>query len=140
VIEELRERFGTDLLEAGEAFGETRLTVAPQALVPLCRHLKEQLDFDYPVDFTAAECPELKVVIRLYSIAKRQTVAISIPVARGGRLPSLSGIYKAMNWWEREVYDLFGLTFEGHPDLRRILLPDDWPGHPLLKGDPSGRA
>ena len=140
MIETIKGKFGEALLSAEEAFGETRVTVAPATLVPLCRYLKEELDFDYPVDLTAVECPELRLVVRLYSRSKRETVAISVPVSRGGRLPSLSGLYRAMNWWEREVYDLFGLTFDGHPDLRRILLLDDWPGHPLLKGDPSGRA
>ena len=140
MIEQLSQQFGDRLIESSEAFGETRVTVKPETLVALCQYLKDELGFDYPIDLTAAECPELRLVVRLGSVSKPDRIAISVPVAHGARVPTLTGVYKAMDWWEREVYDLFGLTFPGHPDLRRILLPDDWSGYPLLKGDPSGKA
>jgi NADH:ubiquinone oxidoreductase subunit C len=68
-------------------------------------------------------------------VPKRLRVKVRVP---GGdpRMPTLSGVWKAMNWGEREVYDLFGIQFDGHPDLRRILMPDDWEGHPARKDYP----
>jgi len=130
----LQARFG-EAIEAAEQVGrELRLRVVPTSLVAVCRFCKAK-GFSYPADITAVDTGrELRVVHRLVSLKANQQIVISVAVRRsGGSLPSLCGVYAGAEWPEREIYDLFGVRFEGHPDLRRILLTDDWQGHPLLK-------
>jgi len=130
----LQERFG-DAVEAAEQVGrELRLRIAPTSLVALCRFCKEK-GFSYPADITAVDTGrELRVVYRLASPSANQQIVISAAVPRsGGSLSSVCGVYAAADWLEREVYDLLGVRFDGHPKLRRILLTDDWQGHPFLK-------
>jgi len=97
--------------------------------------------FDYLSDLTAVDWPargdnRFDVVYCLYSTSKRHRVRIKARVADGQPVPSVTGIWTAANWLEREVFDMFGLTFAGHPDLRRILMPADWQGHPQRKDYP----
>ena len=134
MLEALRERFG-DTIQSSEQIGcEIRARIPASSLLPLCQWCKEQ-GFDYLHDLTAVDTgAELRVVYHLLSLERGTHVVLSVPAPRAGaRLPSLAGLYCAANWAEREVYDLFGVRFDGHPDLRRILLDDDWQGHPLLK-------
>src|SRR6478672_9598080 len=105
------------------------------------------LQFALALDITAVDFlprePRFEVVVHLASLGikpygdtpKRLRVKIRVP-GDDPRMPTLSGVWKAMNWGEREVYDLFGIHFDGHPDLRRILMPDDWEGHPARKDYP----
>jgi NADH-quinone oxidoreductase subunit C len=72
----------------------------------------------------------------LYSVPKNRRIRVKVALADGEACPSVTSIWMGADWMEREVYDMFGLRFEGHPDLRRILLPVDWPGHPLRKEYP----
>ncbi|UCH36813.1 MAG: NADH-quinone oxidoreductase subunit C [Armatimonadota bacterium] len=113
---------------------ELLLRCRPEGLPDLCVALRDEHGFDYLADLCGADCPELRVVIRLYSTIRKDYCRISVPLDRAIPVcPSLTPLWPAANWQEREAYDLFGIRFEGHPDLRRILLPADWEGHPLLR-------
>jgi NADH-quinone oxidoreductase subunit C len=93
--------------------------------------------FDYCVDITAAHYPQreqqFEVIWILYSISRNERVRVKVEIAEGAPIPSAVSIWPAANWLEREVFDMFGIQFEGHPDLKRILLPDGWKGYPLRK-------
>ncbi len=96
--------------------------------------------FEYMVDLTAADYParpeRFDVVVHLYSLTKGHFLRIKTSVAEGATVDTLTGVWKTANWLEREVYDMFGVVFAGHPDLRRILLAQDWVGYPLRKDYP----
>ena len=98
-----------------------------------------ELDFDTlhcvsGVDWPGDDPPAVEVVYHLFSLPKKHWIVLKVRTPRkGGVLPTLETVWKAANWHEREVFDLFGIRFEGHSDHRRILLPADWPGHPLLR-------
>jgi NADH-quinone oxidoreductase subunit C len=134
MIGALRGEFGA-AIEASEEVGrELRLQVAPASVIEVCQFLKGE-GYDYPHDLTAVDTgTELHVVYRLVARASGNHAVIRVRAPRAGAvIPSLAGVYRAAEWGEREVYDMFGVRFRGHPDLRRIMLPDDWSGHPLLK-------
>jgi NADH-quinone oxidoreductase subunit C len=134
MLDDLRSKFGETIASAEQIGRELRLTLAGPALLDVCTFCKEK-GFRYLADITAVDTGgELRVVYRLCSMETGQHVIVSMPVPRsGGRLPTLCGVYAGAEWPEREVYDLFGVRFDGHPNLRRILLTDEWEGHPLLK-------
>jgi NADH-quinone oxidoreductase subunit C len=134
MLEELRERFAGAILEGREEGNQTLLTVEPSLLLDISQYIK-QAGFEYPADITAVDDGKaLLVVYRIYSMGQNQYVVLKVPLARkGGRLPTVSSVWRAADWYEREIFDLFGVVFDNHPDLRRILLPADWEGHPLLK-------
>ena len=108
-------------------------TLIPEILQVL--HNEEQ--FDYCVDITAVHYPtrekQFDVVWVLYSFPLNERIRVKTQIADGESLPSSVPIWKAANWLEREVFDMFGIKFDGHPDLKRILLPDGWKGYPLRK-------
>jgi NADH-quinone oxidoreductase subunit C len=110
--------------------------------VEACRLLRDTpgLEFDFLTDLTAVDYParpnRFDVVSHLYSMTQNHMLRVKVGVADGEPCPTLTGVWKAANWEEREVYDMFGVVFEGHPDLRRILLPEDWEGFPLRKDYP----
>ncbi|MGH7766823.1 MAG: NADH-quinone oxidoreductase subunit C [Candidatus Binatia bacterium] len=116
------------------------LNVDARAVVGICRYLRDdpQTQFEVLSDLTALDLPKedkLQVVYHLYSYSKRQQIVLKADLPREGT-PSIAtteGVWKAANWFEREVFDLFGIMFEGHSDMRRIMLPEDWTGHPLRK-------
>jgi NADH-quinone oxidoreductase subunit C len=134
MLEALREQFGEAIEAAEEAGRELRVRLLPGSLLAACQFCKEK-GFSYPADITAVDTgSELRVVYRFVSVATNKHLVISVGVPRSrARLPSICGAYRGAEWPEREIYDLFGVRFDGHPDLRRILLTDDWEGHPLLK-------
>ena len=111
---------------------------AASALIAVCRFCKER-GYSYLSDITAVDTgSEMRVVYRLVSLQSGDHLVISVGVPRtGGLLPTLTSVFRGANWPEREVYDLFGVRFQGHPDLRRILLTDDWQGYPMLKSGPA---
>jgi NADH-quinone oxidoreductase subunit C len=114
-------------------------TVKADQLLEVCRFLKAEptLAFDFLEDVTATDHlkeNQIKVVYHLFSYAHRHGVVIKVELDRAApKVASLEPLWKTADWLEREVYDLFGVTFEGHPDMRRIMMPDDWVGHPLRK-------
>jgi NADH-quinone oxidoreductase subunit C len=143
LIDRIRERFGESITEAVATLGQQVIRVKKESLIDLCRflHDDEEALFDMCVDETAVHWPEragqeFDIVIQLYSVPKNRRLRVKANLADGEASPSLTGIWAGTNWMEREVFDMFGIQFEGHPDLRRILLPSDWPGHPLRKEYP----
>ena len=132
------------VLEASEFVGETTVKVAPEHLVEACRYLKQQEGFTYLVDLTAVDWkdrqPRFDVLLLLHSFSRGQErlrlkVATS-ENAETGTCPSVTGVWETANWMEREVWDMYGIRFSGHPDLRRILTWDGFQGHPLRKDFP----
>ncbi|HWP33968.1 MAG TPA: NADH-quinone oxidoreductase subunit C [Thermodesulfobacteriota bacterium] len=112
-----------------------------EEIVAVMRALKEA-GFDFLLDLTAVDYParpqRFEVVYHLYSFAANQRLRVKTRTADGEPVPSMTALWPSANWLEREVYDLFGVLFEGHPNLTRIVMPDDWVGHPLRKDYPIG--
>jgi len=130
----------------GDAVGglsETKIdpfaTVKSDKIVEICQFAKTAagLEFDYCEDVTGIDWPArnlIEIVYHLFSLQHRHQIVLKVETDRAQPcVPSVQGVWKAANWLEREVYDMLGVDFVGHPDMRRILLPDDWIGHPLRK-------
>ncbi|HEV8487167.1 MAG TPA: NADH-quinone oxidoreductase subunit C [Blastocatellia bacterium] len=142
-IDRIKQRFEGAVTEAVTTLGQQIIRVKKDSLVELCRflHDDEEFPFDMCSDLTAVHWPEragqeFDVVVMLYSVPKNRMLRVKASIADQESCPSVTSIWAGTDWMEREVYDMFGVTFEGHPDLRRILLPPDWPGHPLRKEYP----
>jgi NADH-quinone oxidoreductase subunit C len=136
LIEKYKNQYGSGL-DAFTYLGQNYLTV-DRALIPnILRLLRDEDQFDYCVDLTAVHYPkreaQFDIIWILYSFARNERVRVKTQIADGATIPSSVSIWATANWLEREVYDMFGISFEGHPDLKRILLPDGWKGHPLRK-------
>jgi NADH-quinone oxidoreductase subunit C len=122
--------------------GDWTLIVATDGLVDVMRHLRaaEDASFDACSDVTAIDWPpraeRFDVSYALFSTRHRHRVRVKVRVADGQAVPSITAVWPAANWLEREVFDMFGIPFDGHPDLRRILMPDEWQGHPERKDYP----
>jgi NADH-quinone oxidoreductase subunit C len=152
VLDKLRERFGAAILETHSDFGDDTALVDPGAWKAVCKFLREDpaLDFDMPIDLCGVDYPSRKsggrmeVVMHLYSISQKHRVRLKARVGDedmdGAELDSVVSIWAGMNWLEREVYDMSGVTFRGHPDLRRILMYPEFEGHPLQKTYPADRT
>jgi NADH-quinone oxidoreductase subunit C len=112
--------------------------VVDRSLIPeILQILHNEEQFDYCVDLTAVHYPQREkqfdVVWVLYSFPRNERIRVTTRIADGETLPSSVPIWATTNWLEREVFDMFGIKFDGHPDMKRILLPDGWKGHPLRK-------
>ncbi|MBM3779608.1 MAG: NADH-quinone oxidoreductase subunit C [Acidimicrobiia bacterium] len=109
-------------------------------LVETCAALRDQLRFDLLADVTAVDLlprePRFEIVYHLVSTRGHDRLRLKVRVGADGSVPTVAGIWRGAGWPEREVWDLFGVGFDGHPDLRRILMPDNWDGHPLRKDFP----
>jgi NADH-quinone oxidoreductase subunit C len=143
----LRERFGEAVLLEHEFRGDLAVTVAREALHPVLETLRSEpeLAFDFLVDVTAVDwlnlgrIPRFEVVYHLYSLAHHRRLRVKVPVEEDDRrVPTATDIWQGADWFEREAWDMFGIRFEGHPNLARILMDDDWEGHPLRKDYPIG--
>jgi len=139
IHQRLAARFGDAIGPLSAPKKDPFFTIAKEKLVEVARFLKSdpELSFDFLQDLTATDHPKdgvIKVVYHFYSYQHRHLFAAKVLADRANPvLDTLEPVWKAANWMEREVYDLFGVQFTGHPDLRRVLLPDDWVGHPLRK-------
>jgi NADH-quinone oxidoreductase subunit C len=136
LVEKYRNQYGSGL-EALTYLGQSYLNVERSLIPDILRLLREQEQFDYCVDITAVHYPkrekQFDVVWILYSFLRNERMRVKTQIADGASIPSSVDIWATANWLEREVYDMFGIQFDGHPDLKRILLPDGWKGHPLRK-------
>jgi NADH-quinone oxidoreductase subunit C len=142
-IDKLKGRFGDAITEAVKTFGQRIVRVQKASYLELCKFLAADEDgaFDMCADLTAVHWPEktgeeFDIVVNLYSVANNTRLRVKTAIADAESAPSVTDIWQGANWMEREVFDMFGIKFDGHPDLRRILLPEDWPGYPLRKEYP----
>ena len=137
IAQTLKKRFGS-AIEASTYLGQNYIEVNPAAAYEVLQILRDDFQFDYCVDVTAVHWPERKakefdVVWILYSFPRNERLRVKAPFADGEAAPSAVPLWETANWLERECFDMFGIRFEGHPDLKRILLPEEWKGHPLRK-------
>lgn len=142
LVKKLRDRFDDAVTEATEFLGQLSIRIERLRIVEVCDALKRDEDtpFNYLSDLTCVHYPDqreapFEVVYNLYSIPANQRVRLKVSV-NGEGVESVTSVWPSADWLEREVYDLFGVVFRNHPDLRRILLPPDWEGHPLRKDYP----
>ena len=144
-VEKVREKFPQAIVETVEFRGEQTIVLKPEHLVAVCSYLQKNLQYTFLSSVTAVDwlerVPRYDVVYHLLSIPHRAELRLKVRVGERGvgadlSVPTVVGVWPSANWYEREVYDLFGITFAGHPDLRRILMPMDWTTHPLRKDYP----
>ena len=142
LVTKLKNKFGEAVIEASEFLGQLSIAIAAGHIVEVCRALRDddEAPFNYLSDLTCVHYPDNKgapfqVVYNLYSISKNERVRLNVDT-NGSGVESVTSVWPTADWLEREVYDLFGVVFHNHPDLRRILLPPDWDGHPLRKDYP----
>ena len=134
---EIKERFGEVVLATSTYLGQNFVVIKPEAAIPVLEFLNLEADFDYLVDVTAVDWPKrperFDLVYIVYSFARNERIRIKTAIPEGYKPQTAVGVHLTANWLEREVFDMFGMEFDGHPDMRRILLPEEWQGHPLRK-------
>ncbi len=132
-----RERFNEAILEASEDRKQPYLVIDSAQLQDIARYSRDVEKFDLLEDYTAVDWPRREkrfdLVAILYSFPHNLRLRLKVPVADGEQAGSLVEIWPVANWLEREIFDMFGIVFKGHPDLKRILMPEEWTGHPLRK-------
>jgi NADH-quinone oxidoreductase subunit C len=129
------------LIATKQDHGETTLEIAPDRIVEYCQLLKHEAGFIRLSDLTAVdrypEEPRFEIVYHLHSLDHNLRLRLRCRISgTNPAISSVTSVWRAANWYEREVFDLFGITFHNHPNLERILLPADWEGHPLRKDYP----
>ena len=141
-VQKIKTKFGALISEPVEFRGETSITLAdPEQIFELCNFAKRQLGYDFLVDITSVdnygEDPRWTVVYHLRSLSTGLELRISTHVSEEkSELPSVLGVWRTVNWHEREIFDMMGIRFTGHPDLRRILMWEGYPYYPLRKDFP----
>jgi NADH-quinone oxidoreductase subunit C len=128
------------VVSAREYAKQICVVVAREKVAEVARHLKDREDFKYCVDVTAVDWkkrdPRFDVVYHFYSFSKNDRIRVKCGVADGEEVPSIAEVFLSANWSERETWDMYGIRFSGHPDLRRILTWEGFNGHPLRKDFP----
>lgn len=143
-VEKVRQKFPQAIVETVEYRDEQTIVLKPEELVKVCNYLQKDLQYNFLSSVTAVDWPEriprFDVVYHLLSIPHQCVLRLKVRVGQRREehpaVPTVVGVWPSANWYEREVYDLFGITFTGHPDLRRILMPMDWTTYPLRKDYP----
>ncbi len=141
VIQILKDRFDAQICEF---CGDLSLMVAPGQLLDAVRTLRDEFGFDMLSSETASDywpevSPRFHVVYNFNSLKGRRRLSLRVPVDGANPvIPTIEPIFPNANWHEREIWDMFGIRFEGHSDMRRLLMPYDWEGHPLRKDYPLG--
>lgn len=145
-LEKVKEQFADSIISTHSQLGQNTVVIAKAKIVELARFLKEDplLQFNLLMDLTAVDywkrTPRFEVVYHLLSLPTKSRLRVKVPVDEADPVVnSLSGIWPGANWYEREVYDMFGIRFEGHPNLQRILMYPEFEGHPLRKDYPINK-
>jgi NADH-quinone oxidoreductase subunit C len=140
-VGKLKEKFSGSVLDVTEFRGESTVTVKKEDIVGICVFAKKELGYNLLSDVCGVDylgrAPRFMVVYHLFNISTKERLRLKAPVEeKDPRIDTVSGVWATANWHERECWDLMGIVFNNHPDLRRILMPDDWEGHPLRKDYP----
>ncbi len=144
IVEKIKEKFPGEVISIKEFRDQVSVTLRKNKIHDICRYLHDEpeLYFDYltdlcGVDYLGRKDKRFEVVYHLYSIKHRHRLRLKAEVSESDpTIDSVMPVWVGANWHEREAYDLYGIVFRGHPDLRRILMPEDWEGHPLRKDYP----
>jgi len=140
-VEKIQKEFGASCVEAND---EVTLFLSPDVLIPVTGMLRDQYGFDMLILETAVDYwpqlePRFHLVCQIWSMSDNDMIGLRVPLnGNNPSVPSLTAIHPAAGWYEREVWDMFGIKFDGHPDPRRLIMPFDWEGHPLRKDYPLG--
>jgi NADH-quinone oxidoreductase subunit C len=137
LVKRYKSRFGGAILETWLDRKQAILVIAEDRLLEIARYTRDEERFDLLVDLTAVDWPKREkrfdLVLILYSFPKNERLRIKAQLAENEPISSVEGVWPAANWLEREVYDMFGIVFDGHSNLKRLLLPEEWQGYPLRK-------
>jgi NADH-quinone oxidoreductase subunit C len=142
LVKRPRERFASSILETEVFRGEVTHVIKKEALLDISMFLQsdKELRMDYLSDVLGVDyhprTPRFEVVYQLYSTTKKLRLRLKLKLEEGETVPSVTGLWRAAGFPEREVFDMFGIVFDGHPDLKRIYMPHDWEGFPLRKDYP----
>jgi NADH-quinone oxidoreductase subunit C len=142
----LRTEFAEDVTASGAFRDQHWVELRAEGLTRVCRRLRDdaELAYDVLLDVTAVHWPDdplpMEVVYHLYSLPRNDRLRLKVRTQAFGPVPTVCGIWQSAEWNERETYDMFGIVFTGHPDLRRILMPDDYTDFPLRKELPLYRG
>jgi NADH-quinone oxidoreductase subunit C len=138
-MHELKEKFPAAVEEIASRLGEVTVVIRPESLLPVCQFLQREKGFDYLADLTGIDlgpmqAPRFEVLYHLYSLKTYQRLRLKVRTAAA--VDSVTSLWQGADWFEREVYDLIGVGFAGHPNLTRIYMPETFAGHPLRKDYP----
>ena len=137
LAQDLQAHFGDRILGCSTYLGQNFVESRPDSVAQVLSYLNDSFDFDAIVDITAVDYPKrdarFDLIYILYSYSRNERLRIKTAIPDGYEPTSAVPLWSGANWMEREIFDLFGIPFAGHPDLRRILLPEEWNGHPLRK-------
>lgn len=143
IVEKLKAKFGEVILESNEFRGELTVVVEKERIAEICRFLKEDIElaFDFLADLCGIDMytptKRFGVIYNLYSIKNKFRFRMkTFTEEENPKVPTVTGVWGTANWHERETYDMFGIVFEGHPDLRRMYMPEEFEYHPLRKDFP----
>lgn len=143
IVEALKSRFGEQAIEVFEFRGELTLIVPKENIVEVCRFLRDDpvFKFDFLADLSGLDMftpvKRFAAVYNLYSLTNKHRIRLKVfTEEEDPKLPTVTGVWEGANWHERETYDMFGIIFEGHPDLRRVYMPEEFEHHPLRKDFP----
>ncbi|MBI3017737.1 MAG: NADH dehydrogenase (quinone) subunit D [Deltaproteobacteria bacterium] len=137
VLEKLKSQFPEEILSTDDTRGDLSVTIPKEKIPQIIQHLKENQSFEFMMDICGVDYPKrekrFEVVYHLFSLSQKKRIRLKAAVGENESVPSITGHYKGANWYEREAYDMFGIQFHGHPNLKRILCHQKFVGHPLRK-------
>lgn len=143
LIQSVRAKASKDILGCHSYRGDDTILIRKESVVSVLKLLKEEFKFEMLTDLSAVDymgqIPRFEVVYHLNSLEKNVRIRVKVPVNEGEEVDTITGLWPIANWLERETWDMFGITFKGHPNLKRLLMYDEFEGHPLRKDYPINK-